>query len=127
MKKLGILILCVSLFVSCKNETKQTEKTYQNEDLTVLKGQFVYYDGAAVLQTKNEIYGVFITDKLEELNNKAEAFKNSKTDMVKVEIRGRVSHKKDDKILWENKVEVLEILSVKPTNKENESLIKLSS
>ena len=47
--------------------------------------------------------------------------------MVLVEIRGKVSQKKDEKILWENKVEVLEILSVKPVNQENESLVKLGS
>jgi len=127
MKKLGILVLCISLFVSCKNNNKSTETIYQDDDLTLLKGEFVYFDGAAVLQTNHEIYGVFLTDKLEELNQQAEALKNNKTDMVTVEIRGKVSQKKDAKILWDNKVEVLEILSVKPTNQNNESLIKLGS
>jgi len=127
MKQLGILLLCFPIVISCKTETKQTENAQKNENLTLLKGQFVYFDGAAVLQTDNEIYGVFVTDKLEELNKQAEALKTNKTDMVNVEIQGRVSQKKDAKILWENKVEILEILSVKPVNKANENLIKLSS
>ena len=38
------------------------EKTAKQSDgLTLLKGEFVYYDGAAVLQTNSEIYGVLIT------------------------------------------------------------------
>ncbi|WP_158846056.1 hypothetical protein [Algibacter sp. L1A34] len=127
MKKLGVLILCISLFVSCKNDNKSNEIIYQDDDLTLLKGEFVYYDGAAVLQTSTEIYGVFLTDKLEELNKQAEAFKNHKTDMVTIEIRGKVSQEKDEKILWENKVEILKIISVKPANNQNEGLIKLGS
>lgn len=127
MKKIAILILCFSLFVSCKNDNKQTENIYKNDDLTLLKGQFVYYDGAAVLQTSTDIYGVFLSGAFNELNKQTETFKNSKTDMVLVEIRGKVSQKKDEKILWENKVEVIEILSVKPVNQENESLVKLGS
>ncbi|MCL5126994.1 hypothetical protein [Algibacter sp. L4_22] len=127
MKKLGVLILCISLFVSCKNDNKSNEIIYQDDDLTLLKGEFVYYDGAAVLQTSTEIYGVFLTDKLEELNKQAEAFKNHKTDMVTIEIRGKVTQEKDEKILWENKVEILKIISVKPANNQNEGLIKLGS
>lgn len=127
MKKLGILVLCISLFVSCKNDSKSTETIYQDDDLTLLKGEFVYYDGAAVLQTSTEIYGVFITEKLEELNKQAEAFKKDKTDMVTVEIRGKVTQEQDKKILWENKVEVVKILSVKPAHNENEGLVKLGS
>ncbi|WP_147677139.1 hypothetical protein [Algibacter pacificus] len=127
MKNLGVLILCISLFVSCKNNNKSNETKHQDDNLTVLKGEFVYYDGAAVLQTDNEIYGVFITDKLEELNKQAETLKNNKTDMVTVEIQGRVTQEKDENILWDNKVEILKILSVTPAKNENEGLIKRGS
>jgi hypothetical protein len=123
MKKIVILFFCISLFVSCKNDTKQTEQIYNDDDLTLLKGQFVYYDGAAVLQTSTKIYGVFLSGNLDELNKQAEKFKNRKTDHVLVEIRGLVSQKKDEKILWKDKVEVIEILSVKPTLQKNEGPI----
>ena len=106
MKKIGVLLLCISMFVSCKNDKKQTETIYKDDDLTLLKGQFVYYDGAAVLQTSTKIYGVFLSGNLEELNKQAEKFKKRKTDNVLVEIRGFVSQEKDDKILWKDKVEV---------------------
>ncbi|SFZ89733.1 hypothetical protein SAMN05428642_101530 [Flaviramulus basaltis] len=132
MKKIFILLLCVSAFISCKNDTKSksTEETIitdssertkkQNDGLTLLKGDFVYYGGAAVLQTHSEIYGVLITDKMLELNKKAEEYKKEPTDMVQVEIRGKITNQKDDKILWENKVEIAEILNVSaPKNRDN--------
>lgn len=135
MKKICILFLCVSVFISCKNESKKEdnltatdspEKTAKQSDgLTLLKGEFVYFDGAAVLQTHAEIYGVLITDKMLELNKKAEAYKKEPTDMVLVEIRGKITDQKDEKILWENKVEVVEILNITQL-KQEENIIKLS-
>ncbi len=139
MKKVLILLVCLSAFLSCKKDVKSQkiegttitdseEKTAkQNDGLTLLKGEFVYYDGAAVLQTHAEIYGVLITDKLEELNNQAQQYKTEPTDMVQVEIRGKITNEKDDKILWENKVEVVEILTVNPTPKEENNVIKLGN
>lgn len=133
MKKIVILILCISTFISCKNESKKEEtltadspeKTEkQNDELTLLKGAFVYYDGAAVLQTHTEIYGVLITDKMLELNKTVEAYKKKPTDMVSVEIRGKITTQKDEKILWEKKVEVLEILNVTQPKEEN-NIVKL--
>lgn len=136
MKKITIILLCISAFLSCKNDKKaeQLEETIsiensertekQRDGLTLLKGEFVYHGDAAVLQTHAEIYGVFVTDKMVELNNMAEKYKKEPTDMVPVEIRGQVSNKKDDKILWENKVEIIEILNVLPP-KENNNVVKL--
>jgi len=47
--------------------------------------------------------------------------------MVQVEIRGKVTNKKDDKILWDNKVEIVEIINVKPALKEEDNVIKLGN
>ena len=47
--------------------------------------------------------------------------------MVQVEIRGKITNQKDEKILWENKVEVVEILDVKPVSKEENKVIKLGN
>ncbi len=119
MKKLTcITVLMLTVLLSCKKEP---------ENLTVLKGDFVYHDGAAILQTDSEIYGVLITDKTEELNTKAKKHKNEPTDMVQVEVKGKIVNKKDDKILWENKVEIVEILDVKPAPKEENNVIKLGN
>ena len=139
MKKILILIVSLSAFISCKKDVKSqnSEETIingseertakQSDGLTLLKGEFVYYDGAAVLQTNSEIYGVLITDKLEELQKQAEKHKSEPTDMVQVEIRGKITNQKDEKILWENKVEIIEILDVKPGSKDENKVIKLGN
>ncbi|NJX15293.1 hypothetical protein [Tamlana crocina] len=136
MKNIFSIALILSVFLSCKNDNKSeqkeetntisTERTEKQSDgLTLLKGEFVYYDGAAVLQTHADIYGVFITDKLKELSQRAEQYKNEPTDMVEVEIRGKITNQKDDKILWENKVEIAEILNVNPLPKDKNNVVKL--
>ena len=139
MKKTLILMVCLSVFISCKKDvkSKNSEDTIingveertakQSDKLTLLKGEFVYYNGAAVLQTNSEIYGVLLTDKLEELQKQAEKYKSEPTDMVQVEIRGKITNQKDEKILWENKVEVVEILNVQSGSKEENKVIKFGN
>ena len=139
MKKIVILLLCVSVFISCKNDAKSEQKAAtetaddaektakQNDGLTLLKGEFVYHEGAAVLQTHGEIYGVFIDDKMLELNKQAEEYKQKSTDMVLVEIRGLITNKKDEKILWENKVEIKEILNISPIKTKDKNIVKLGN
>ncbi|GAL66399.1 hypothetical protein [Jejuia pallidilutea] len=138
MKKLLFITLIVVAFTSCKSDKKtenyktppaqSDKKTANNSDeLTLLKGEFVYYDGAAVLQTNTEIYGVLLTNKFKELNDRAERFKTNPTDYVIIEIRGRITNEAHEKILWANKVEVVEILSVKPSSEENNTIVKLGS
>lgn len=140
MKKTLILMAaCLSVFISCKKDvkSKNSEDTIingvgertakQSDKLILLKGEFVYYNGAAVLQTNSEIYGVLLTDKLEELQKQAEKHKSEPTDMVQVEIRGKITNQKDEKILWENKVEVVEILNVQSGSKEENKVIKFGN
>jgi hypothetical protein len=139
MKKTLILMACLSVFISCKKDvkSKNSEDTIingveertakQSDKLILLKGEFVYYNGAAVLQTNSEIYGVLLTDKLEELQKQAEKYKSEPTDMVQVEIRGKITNQKDEKILWENKVEVVEILNVQSGSKEENKVIKFGN
>lgn len=135
MKKIFFLTLVISMILSCKNNNKsntnedvlnssnKTEK--QNDELVLIKGEFVFYEDAAVLQTSNDIYGVYINDKMSELNTLAKQYKIEPTDMVNVEIKGKISNKKDDKILWENKVEIIEIINVTQQTKENNNTIQL--
>ena len=134
MKKALFILLIFTVMVGCKNdkksedtilETKEVLKTDSN--IKQLRGSFVYYDGAAVLQTQNKIYGVYLTDKLDELNKLAETYKTEPTDMVTVKIKGKISNKKDDKILWEDKVEILEIISVTKQAKDNNNVVKLGN
>ncbi|MGK0254080.1 MAG: hypothetical protein ACI9OE_001567 [Mariniflexile sp.] len=122
MKNVFILLVLFSAFLSCKNEVKTAS---QDGELTLLKGDFIFFEGAAILQTQTEIYGVLITDKMQELNKLAENYKNLPTDMIPVEIKGKITNKKDNKILWENKVEIIEILNVMQPTPENSNVVKL--
>ena len=76
MKKIFFIVLMLTIFTSCKKETKaeniqeetivadSQEKTVkQGDGLTLLKGEFVYFKDAAVLQTHANIYGVFLMIK----------------------------------------------------------------
>jgi hypothetical protein len=130
MKKTLILLVLIMAVLSCKNETKSdatktTDSSNQNDELTLLKGEFIFYGDAAVLQAYNEIYGVYITDKMLELNKQADQYKKLPTDMVKVEIKGKISTQKDDKILWDKKVEIVEILNVSASNQKDNNVVKL--
>jgi len=135
MKNIILVLAAIMLCASCKkdsksevNEALNSNKTMdKNNDLTLIQGDFVYYDGAAVLQTKNEIYGVLITDKLEELNKKSDLFKDAPTDVVEVKVRAKITNEKHEKILWENKVEIMEIIEVKPKLVDDNNTINIGT
>ena len=115
MKKL-ILLLVIIAFVSCKNNNKTEEKTTtvdglektekHNDGLTLLKGEFIYYADAAVLQTHSEIYAVVPNDKMQELNEQVQKYKTEITDMVPVEIRGKITPKPENEEGWAFRVEI---------------------
>lgn len=119
MKKAVILLVTIVSFLGCKNDKKTT---YSEDDLTLLKGDFILFDDAAILQTPTEIYGVYITDKTKELNAKAKEYKTQKEDMVYVEVKGIISTKDHDKIKWPNKLEIIEIIKVNKANTTNNSI-----
>ena len=137
MKKLVFLLVLAVTFTSCKNETKKenAESTEtedgrtakQSDGLTLLKGEFVFYADAAVLQTKNQIYGVIINDKVTDLNQQAEAFKKEETDFVMVEVRGKIKPKPEGEEGWDNQVEIKEILNISAIKSEAENVVKLGT
>lgn len=113
MKRILPIVILI-IIVGCKSTS---------DELSVLEGSYIYFDDAAVLQTKNEIYGVFLNEKAMELNNKAKAYKSNPNNFIYVKVKGIVSTKKDEKILWEKKLEIVEIESINSTNELNKSLI----
>ena len=138
MKKV-ILILFIGTFVlACKKDkkTESKEDTVESQDgktvkqsdgLTLLKGDFVYYADAAVLQTHAEVYAVVIDAKMHELNDLTKKYKQEATDMIPVEIRGEITPKPADEEGWSYRVEIKEILNVyKPDPKDN-NVIKLGN
>ena len=109
------------------NETDTQEKTIsQSDGLTLLKGEFIYYADASVLQTQQQMYGVVIDEKMHELNLMAKNFKNEDTDFVEVEIRGKITPKPKDEEGWDYSVEIKEIVNVKAVSKSSD-VVKLGT
>ena len=139
MKKALILTFVFVAFISCKNDSKTENKeeiieavegktSKQNDGLTLLVGEFVYYADAAVLQgANNTMYAVVIDEKMHELDNMAKAYKKEPTDYVSVEIRGKVSPKPENEEGWPYRVEIKEILKVSQSKANDNDVIKLGS
>lgn len=130
MKNILPVIVCLSILFGCKTDKKEldSEKTIEpkieaSNDLT-LNGNFIYFDNAAVLQTKTEIYGVITDSMMMVLNEQAKSFKKQPTDMVPVSVRAKLSNKKD-KTEWKKKIEILEIIKVSEPKSEDNQVIKL--
>ncbi len=137
MKKIFLILITITALMACKNDAKtepqevttdasqqRTEK--QSDGLTLLKGEFIYYADAAVLQTHREMYAVIIDDKMHELDNMAKPFKKETTDFVQVEIRGKITPRPENEEGWDYRVEIKEILNVKAAEKSNE-VVKLGT
>ena len=133
--KNSTIILSLSLVLfACKNETKtevnleeNRAKSYnQSDGFITVKGEFVYYADAAVLQTANDIYGVVIDENMHLLEKQVKAFKQEDTDMVPVTVRVRKFEKPKDEEGWQYRVEIKEILKVEAPNPNKEDVIKLA-
>lgn len=137
------LIILFGLFVfACNNSASKSETSSQDkpeitaddkeptlkqrDGLTLLKGDFLYLTDAAVLQTHREIYGVVIDEKMHELNAMVQKYKNEDTDMVPVEIRGKIFEKPEGEEGWPMRVEIKEILSVSAPNPNKDDVIKIT-
>jgi len=138
MKNIYITLILMLSFLGCKNESNMSssgsnnetytqEKTIsQSDGLTLLKGEFIYYADASVLQTQQQMYGVVIDEKMHELNLMAKNFKNEDTDFVEVEIRGKITPKPKDEEGWDYRVEIKEIVNVKAVSKSSD-VVKLGT
>ena len=142
MKKILLLLLGVIVLTNCKNDSKEenvktstetidvdsperTEK--QSDGLTMLKGDFVYYADAAVLQTHKEVYAVVIDDKMHELDELAKKYKKQPTDYVTVVIRGKITPKPEGEEGWPFRVEIKEVVGIEAADPESNNVVKLES
>jgi len=138
MKNIVLLLVFFTALTSCKNDSKSDKKTddtenqeekteKQNDGLVLLKGEFVYYADAAVLQTNSSsIYGVVINEKMHELDKLAQQYKKEPTDYVSVEIRGEIIPKPQNEEGWPYRIDIKEIIKVSKSQNEDE-VIKLES
>tara|TARA_R110002074_G_scaffold93377_5_gene203931 strand:+ start:2138 stop:2545 length:408 start_codon:yes stop_codon:yes gene_type:complete len=135
MKKINFIIILTLILFACKNETKpevnleeNRSKSYDESDgLVTMKGDFVYYDNAAVFQTSNEIYGVVVDENLHLLEKQVKAFKKEATDMVPITVRVRKFEKAEGEEGWQHRVEIKEVLNVEAPDPNNKDVIKLGN
>lgn len=142
MKKLLLLFLAFSILSACKNESnvEKSESTSINDStiegdsnakekkgLKTMVGQFIYYGDAAVLQTRNDIYGVIINDKMHELNEMAKEYKTEPTDYVTVQVRGHLIPKPEGEEGWPFRVDIKTIDNVKAYKVKDNEVIKLGN
>ena len=129
MKKILILCLCLCFF-GCKKESKnENNPIVKNDNLKLLQGDFLFLKDdaqgdAAVLTTKQAIYGVVIDDVMLELNKRCEEFKNTSYDMASVIVKGIVKPN-SVKNGWKEVVEIKKIISVRAPNKTNKETVIL--
>jgi hypothetical protein len=141
MKKIVLIFLSLIVLNSCKNDSKTEETTNsekidtdsqektakQRDGLTLLKGEFVYFADAAVLQTHRDVYAVVIDEKMHELDNMAKKFKNEPTDYVTVAVRGKITPKPEGEEGWPFRIAIKEIMEVTASNPESNNVVKLES
>ena len=137
MKKILLLLMLFAALTNCKNNSKSENKDSseikderteeQNNGLVLLKGEFVYFADAAVLQTNpSSIYGVIVNEKMHELDKLAQPYKTEPTDYVFVEIRGEIIPKPENEEGWPFRINIKEILNVSKSQNADE-VIKLES
>lgn len=129
MKKILLLIIVITAFASCKKDEKK-ETTIEKEteaqaNETLMSGNFMYFEDAAVFQTPSDLYGVVQNEMLDDLILQSEPLKNEPSDEVAVVLKVKLSKKPENEEGWENRIEILEIVKVSKANPENNNIIKL--
>ncbi|HUH28536.1 hypothetical protein [Gelidibacter sp.] len=130
MKKTIFLVVILIVFTGCKNESKAPisgEEEHDQIDVRELSGNFIYFDDAGVLQTKSELFGVVEDEKAQELIKRAEPLKDQPTDEVNVTLKVKVTKKPKHEEGWENRVEIIDIITVSKVDEKNSKVIKLKS
>ena len=119
MRKILMLLCCITLFAACKNAPKDAvvDSELTTESIIEIQAEFIYIQDAAVLKGKSFIYGVELDDKAKELAEQVKKYKKDQYDMVPVVVKGLVKPNpvKDG---WKEIVEIQEILKVLPVKKE---------
>ena len=113
MKKIFFLTVLLLLTISCYNTQKQNINNEQKiEEIVILRGDYIYYDDAAVLQTPKHVYGVIMNDKVNEINIKAKQLQDSELEFVDITVKGILISKPTGEIGWPVKVEITELIEI---------------
>ncbi|WP_200831884.1 hypothetical protein [Aquimarina sp. AU474] len=119
--KLSYLLIVLSLTIfSCKSEKSENEKT----ESSLIRGEFILIDDAAVIKGNGFIYGVVIDERTKELAKKVKPLQREEYDMVPVVIKGII--KSNPNQGWEEVVEIKEIIGVSAPTSELPTKIETS-
>jgi len=113
--QLYFLLLLLSL-AACSTPPKEKPET--------VSGEFLFYSGAAVLNTGSEIYGVVIDDMLHELHAQTVPVQKDSFDMVQVYVKGVISDNPNSDG-WSKIVRVVEVDSVAPSSLIENQMIQI--
>jgi len=113
--QLYFLLLLISV-AACSTPPKEKPE--------IVSGEFLFYSGAAVLNTGSEIYGVVIDDMLHELHAQTVPIQKDSFDMVQVYVKGVISDNPNSDG-WSKIVRVVEIDSVAPSSVIENQMIQI--
>ncbi len=130
MKKLVAIFCLITVFTSCKEDSKTEgaaidDELEASETVKEVSGTFMYYADAAVFQTKSELFGVVENEKLQELILQSETLKNEPSDEVAVTLKVKTSKKPENEEGWDNRIDIIEIIKVTKVNADQNEIIKL--
>lgn len=114
---------------SCKDQKTGVESSDQaavEDGLVTMRGEFIYHNDAAVLQTKNSIYGVVLDDMAETLREEVKPFQNTPLDMITVTLRAKRIAKPEGEDGWPFSIEIKEILKIEQAEPGAQNVIELS-
>ena len=137
MKHVLLLLLCIMITFSCKNEEKQSENNTENttqeaetqtkqeqKRLIALNGEFLFDGTTAVMQIGDNMYAVEQNDRVKELIEQCEPFKESKYDFVRIAVDGYIVDNPNEG--WEKQIIVKRIINVRKSNADKNITIKSS-
>lgn len=130
MRHFQLLIVFLLLSTACKNDAEKTTAVSQpsvEDGLVTMRGEFIYYGGAAVLQTPNTIYGVVLDDMAEKLRNDVSSYQLEETDMVTVTLRAKRIPKPKGEEGWPFRIEIKDILKIEQPEQGAQDVIELSN
>ncbi len=120
MKPSLFLIVLSLVCFSCKKDKSDSN----NDDLSLVRGEFILIDDAAVIKGSDFIYGVVIDDATLELAKQVAPLKREEYDMVPVVVKGLI--KPNPKQGWPEVVEIKEIIGVSAPTSELPTKIESS-
>ncbi|SHI96207.1 hypothetical protein [Aquimarina spongiae] len=120
MKPSTLLIAVLLIISSCKKNNSEN----QNGEVTLIRGEFILIEDAAVIKGNDFIYGVVIDEAALELAEKIKPLQREEYDMVPVVIKGII--KSNPNQGWGEVVEIKEIVGVSAPTSELPTKIKAS-